>query len=110
MVIYTIAIGADQPQRRGLFGLSSYNPSGDIDTKTLTTIAKITGGEFFRATNQSDLKAIYQTIDKREAIDQDAQIFRPKQDWFYYPLGAFLLIFILVLSIELSQTMVRGKH
>ena len=100
VTIYTIAMGSDQPQSRGgLFSFGSYNPSADLDVKTLKSIAQNTGGEFYRATNQADLKAIYAAIDAREEIDQDAQIFRPKQDWFYYPLSVFLAISSLIIVI-----------
>jgi len=38
----------------------------EIDEKLLKTIAKNTGGKYFRATNNDKLKAIYQSIDKLE--------------------------------------------
>ena len=112
VTIYTIAIGSDQPQSRsGVFSFGSYNSSADLDVSTLTTIAKNTGGQFYRATNQADLQAIYKTIDAQEEIDQDAQIFRPKQDWFYYPLAAFIALcsFVLVLNVISQTLLMRAK-
>ena len=110
VTIYTIAIGSDQPQsRRGIFSLGSYNPSADLDVKTLTAIAKNTGGEFYRATSQADLQSVYQAIDAREEIDQDAQIFRPKQDWFYYPLGIFILLCASVIGLNLLAPLLPSR-
>ncbi|MDR1859385.1 MAG: VWA domain-containing protein [Bacteroidales bacterium] len=47
-------------------GLGSYRPDVKIDENTLTEISKITGGQYFRATNNNKLTSIYQEIDKLE--------------------------------------------
>ncbi|MFT6986488.1 MAG: Ca-activated chloride channel family protein, partial [Psychromonas sp.] len=48
ITIYTIGIGADEMVKRTLFGRQRINPSADLDEKTLTEIAKLTGGQYFR--------------------------------------------------------------
>lgn len=96
VVIYTIGIGSDQPIKTGFFGMSSYNPSHDLDEKTLQEIASITHGKYFRARNQNELNSIYATIDQLEAIEQEAEIFRPTQSLFYWPLGLMLLLCLLL--------------
>jgi len=108
VTIYTIGIGSDQVQSRGLFGMGSYNPSADLDVKTLNTIAKTTGGKFYRATNQADLLAIYAEIDAREVIDQDKQTFRPIQEWFYQPLLVSLSLLAFALVFKLISR--RQRH
>lgn len=88
--IYTIGLG--HPRSRY-----------PIDERTLSEVARLTGGEYFRARNQQELSAIYGTIDKLEAVEQEAEIFRPKQALFYWPLGiAMGLTLILALWSNLA--------
>jgi Ca-activated chloride channel family protein len=100
--IYTIGIGADSLTLPGLFGSSfgsrRVNPSAELDEPTLQEIARLTGGEYFRARNPQDLAKIYQTLDKLEPVAQEATIYRPRQALGYIPLlGALLLSFLLAL-------------
>jgi Ca-activated chloride channel family protein len=49
--IYTIGIGAEQLEVSSLIGgRRRINPSADLDEDTLTKIAQLTGGRYFRAT------------------------------------------------------------
>ena len=102
--IYTIGIGSDQARARpGMFNFGSYNPSRDLDVKTLQSIAAATNGDFFRATSQRDLQGIYQHIDQLQSIEQDNQRFRPVTEYFYYPLAAMLALYFalgLILSVN----------
>jgi Ca-activated chloride channel family protein len=86
LVVYTIGVGSKRARS-----------SQSIDEQTLKEISSITGGKYFRATNQSDLLSIYDTIDKLEAIDQEAEIFRPRQTLFHWPLALALVMFLLTL-------------
>ncbi|CAA0091629.1 Uncharacterised protein [BD1-7 clade bacterium] len=80
--IYTIGLG--HPRSRY-----------PIDERTLKEVADITGGEFFRARSQQELASIYAAIDKLEAVEQEAEIFRPKQTLFYWPLGGAMALALL---------------
>ncbi len=80
--IYTIGVGG----QGGFFGNS------DLDEDTLKEIAKITGGEYFRATDADNLQKIYARIDKLEPADARQQWYRPRDEWFYWPLGLALLL------------------
>ena len=64
--IYTIGAGTNQSYSkipgRGLI-------QNEIDEKTLQQMAKITGGKYFRATDESALKSIYTEIDLLERSD-----------------------------------------
>ncbi|MBT5922703.1 MAG: VWA domain-containing protein [Cellvibrionales bacterium] len=105
--IYTIAIGADTIVERSFFGNRTRNPSRDLDETTLKSIAKQTGGQFFRAKNTEDLKGIYSALDKLEPVDQEAQLYRPIKQLFYIPLGIALgttfLLLLLNISIQLKR-------
>ena len=100
--IYTIGIGADSMMKRGFFGNERVNPSADLDESTLTEIATLTNGQYFRARNQDDLQKIYQTINKLQPVDSEYLEFRPEKNLFYWPLSlAISLLLIVVISLKL---------
>jgi len=94
ITIYTIGIGAHEMLRRTLFGTQRSNPSADLDETTLTEVAKITGGQYFRAANPQQLADIYQQLDELNPIDQDKEQFRPQTALYIYPLSLMLLLLI----------------
>ncbi len=88
--IYTIGVGADEMRMPSIFGaLGSriINPSAELDEDTLTTIAMITGGRYFRAQNTEKLVEIYDIIDALEPIEQDPETYRPIAALYHWPLG-----------------------
>lgn len=100
MVIYTVGIGADALTVRSLFGLRQINPSADLDEKTLSAIAEMTGGRYFRARDTEELAQIYALLDELEPAESDESGFRPVSELFYWPLGAALLIAGLAMLIQ----------
>ncbi|WP_347987228.1 VWA domain-containing protein [Methylomonas sp. AM2-LC] len=90
--IYTIGIGADEMMVRSLFGMRKVNPSADLDEKTLTAIADMTGGHYFRARNSEELEKIYGLLDQLEPVEKDKQYFRPKSELYYWPLAVAVLL------------------
>lgn len=92
--IYTIGLGADEMIQQGFFGSRRVNPSADLDEKTLRYIAENTGGQYFRARDTQELREIYTLLDQLEPADQDAQIIRPIQALYYWPLSVSFLCFI----------------
>lgn len=92
LTIYTIGIGADSVMVPSLFGMQRVNPSQDLDEDTLRTIAKTTGGRYFRARDTAELNKIYDVIDQLQPVDQDKQTFRPRRSLFYWPLAMALLL------------------
>lgn len=106
ITIYTIGIGADEMYLRDFWGTQRVNPSADLDEKTLTEIAKVTGGQYFRARSQQDLQNIYEQINGLEPIESDFLEFRPETNLFYWPLSiATLMIFLFSLYLKL-----RGRY
>jgi Ca-activated chloride channel family protein len=95
--IYTIGVGAAAQQ--GIFGSSG---NMDLDEGTLKSIAKITNGEYFRATDASALQNVYARIDKLEPSAGREQWYRPHSEWFIWPLA-----FALLLSIP--AVLMRGR-
>ena len=91
--IYTIGVGA-----RGASGL---------DEQTLAEVAKITGGQFFRARNPAELDAIYQELNRLEPVDQEAETIRPTISLYHWPLGiAFILSLIIAIARQFGRTYV----
>jgi Ca-activated chloride channel family protein len=92
LVIYTIGIGADSLTVRSLFGLREINPSADLDEETLTAIAEMTGGRYFRARDTTEFAEIYNILDELEPAESDERGFRPITELFYWPLGAAVVL------------------
>ncbi len=98
--IYTIGLGADAMVQRSFLGARAVNPSAEIDEQSLTQIAEMTGGRYFRARSVGDLVAVYEELDRLEPVEQDEQTYRPTKLLFYWPLGiALLLSFLLAVLL-----------
>lgn len=101
--VYTIGVGtngtAPYPQVN-MFGRIEYVPTPVvIDEETLKQIASITGGKYFRATNNKVLSEIFDEIDKLEKTELDVRNFSHTEDnylpWALAALGLFLLEIVL---------------
>lgn len=90
--IYTIGIGADRMKVQGFFGTQIVNPSADLDVGMLTSIAKETGGRFFRATDTQQLAEAYRTIDALEPVAGKQVMLRERRELFRWPLLAALIL------------------
>ena len=72
----------------------------DVDEESLKEIADITGGQFFRATDNESLKKVYEEIDTLERTEIEVteyQNYTELYSWFTIP-AAFASIFFIVLS------------
>ncbi len=98
--IYSIGVGAEQMVVNGAFGRQIVDPAADLDEATLTQIAHLTGGQYFRATDVAGLAQVYAQIDRIEPIADDPDVVRPTVSLFFWPLGvAILLTVFLALSL-----------
>lgn len=95
--IYTIGIGATRMRVPGFFGSQLINPSADLDADMLTTIARETGGQFFRATDSNELADAYRAIDALEPMPQHGPTLRPRHELFRWPLLAAIVLLLLVI-------------
>lgn len=93
--IYTIGVGAAAEQ--GFFGVSG---NSDLDEETLSSIAEITGGEYFRATDADALGKVYARIDKIEPSAGRDQWYRPRSEWFAWPLALALLLSVVAVLMR----------
>lgn len=106
--VYTIGVGTNKvaPYPVPVAGGVQYvNIPVEIDTKTLKDIAQTTDGNFYRATNNKELKQIYQDIDKLEKTKMHVKHFAKRYE-VYQPfiIAAFL---ILLMEILLRITWLR---
>ena len=72
----------------------------DVDEESLKEIAEITGGQFFRATDNKSLQKVYQEIDELERTEIEVteyQNYTEFYSWLTIP-AAFASIFFIILS------------
>jgi Ca-activated chloride channel family protein len=107
--IYTIGIGAEQLEVNSLVGgRRRINPSADLDEATLTQIAELTGGRYFRAVDTAGLQDIYRLVDELEPVEEPEAGFRPIKTLFHLPLaGAFALVAFMCAVSLLKNFFVR---
>jgi Ca-activated chloride channel homolog len=107
--VYTVGVGSigtapypvDTP-----FGKQIRDMEVKIDEEMLKQIAEITGGQYFRATNNLKLAEIYQEIDQLEKSKIDVKEFSRRAEEFM-PFALIGLIF-LIASLALRTTLFRN--
>ena len=94
--IYTIGFGADELLVPGLLFNRKINPSAELDAKTLTEIANLTGGIYQRARSSAELASIYESLDELEPIELEQETFRPVKSLYFWPLGVVVILSMLL--------------
>lgn len=104
--IYTIGIGAEQLEVNSLVGgRRRINPSADLDEATLTQIAELTGGRYFRAVDTAGLQDIYRLVDELEPVEEPESGFRPIKSLFHVPLAGALALVALLCGVSLLRSL-----
>ncbi|MGD9898575.1 MAG: VWA domain-containing protein [Calditrichaceae bacterium] len=107
--IYTIGAGkqgtAMYPVDDPIFGRRYVPMEVEIDEQVLREIAGITGGKYFRATDERKLKEIYDEIGEMEQTKIDVNEFTRYEELFIYYLGIGLVL--LIAELILSNTYFR---
>ncbi|HEY6953104.1 MAG TPA: VWA domain-containing protein [Bacteroidota bacterium] len=106
--IYTVGVGAQGEAPYPVqtpFGIRRQLIPVDLDEKALSTIADMTGGKYYRATDNNKLKAIYKEIDKLERTKIEVTAYRRYtelfNDWLMMGLALVLL------EVGISSTVLR---
>ena len=106
--IYTIGVGtkgeAPYPVQTP-FGTRYQMVPVEIDEVMLTKIADLTGGQYFRATNNRALKEIYEKIDKLEKTKIEITSYKNASEKYHAWLWGGLLL--LLVELGLSRTILR---
>ena len=99
--VYAIGVGSYSKEVRvpihTPYGVQYGTMSSEFDESTLSNIAQMTGGEYFRATDNNSLKAIYQQIDQLEKTKIRVREYSKRTEHF----APFLLAALLCLLMEL---------
>jgi len=101
--IYTIGIGAKEYIIKSQNSTARADPSKDLDEDTLTAIAEITGGRYFRGQNIETLEEIYALLDTLEPTESDESTLRPRRALFHWPLGFALILSVLMALLHLFK-------
>lgn len=106
--VYTIGVGsrgmAPYPVQTAA-GIRYRNMQVEIDEEVLKEIAAMTGGQYFRATDNESLNKIYEEIDALEKSKINVQEYSRKSEE-YMPL-AIILAALLLLEILLRHTVLK---
>ena len=106
--VYTIGVGtygeAPYPVQTP-FGIQLQNVPVEIDEAVLKQIASVTGGQYFRATDNDKLQQIYNEIDQLEKSKVEVKHFSKREEqYFWFGLVGMLL---LVTEALLRYTLLR---
>ncbi len=89
ITIYTIGIG------------DASTSNSDLDERTLKSIASTTDGQYFNASDPSQLANAYETLNQLEPIEWEEQQYKPVVTLYHYPL-------MLALALALCQQLILG--
>ena len=111
--IYTIGVGSDRgvpipdPTRPGQYMIDFYGrvATTKLDEATLRDVANLTGGRYYRATDETALARIYEEIGKLETHEIESRRFVVYSEVYQYVLGAALLF----LLFELISRLMWGR-
>lgn len=103
--VYTVGVGSQGrvpfPQETP-FGTQIGYAELDLDEETLTHIAEITGGKYFRATDTDKLKEVYQDIDQLEKSKITRKNFRSALELYPQFLVPALLLIAVAKILEMT--------
>lgn len=107
--VYTIGVGtrgmAPYPVQTP-FGIRYQDAPVEIDEDVLQKIAGMTGGKYFRATDNDKLIQIYAEIDKMEKAKIDVRQYRVREEKFLFP--ALLALCLFLAEIIAGTTLLKN--
>jgi Ca-activated chloride channel family protein len=107
--VYTIGVGtqgmAPYPVQTP-YGIQYQDMPVEIDEGILQEISQMTGGKYFRATDNDSLEKIYKEIDKLEKSKIDVKQFSRKEEKYLLP--ALIAFFLLVIEITARNTIFKN--
>ena len=102
--IYTIGVGNNGPVPYPIRSNQYAMVEVPMDEQLLKDIAAMTGGQYFRATNQTALTSIYAKINGLEKTESNENLFFTRDPYYFYPLAlGMCLIFV----ISIFQIFIR---
>lgn len=107
--VYTIGVGSrgsSIAQVMTPYGMQTMTVSGDFDERTLTEIASITNGKYFRATDNTSLKEIYDDINEMEKYHISVNTVTKRKE--LYMQFAILALALVGFELILRRTWLRN--
>lgn len=99
--VYTIGVGTNGTINiTDPYGLSSTTLETKIDEESLSQIASMTGGKFFRAKDEKMLKRVFDEIDSLEKTQLDVENFTRTDEAFFPWVLAALCCYLLSLTLR----------
>jgi Ca-activated chloride channel family protein len=102
--VYAIGVGSYSDQVRvpiySPYGVQYGTMSSEFDESTLRQIAHMTGGEYFRATDNNSLRSIYQQIDQLEKTKIRVREYSKRTEHFMPFMTAALMCLLLELLLR----------
>ncbi len=95
IIIYTIGIG------------NPGSSSSDLDERTLSEIASLTNGKYFRAKDAEALENIYKELELLEPVEYEEESYVPKTLLYYYPLGLALILGFIAVFINIILQIIK---
>ncbi len=109
IAIYTIGVGTDVGEAPypipTPLGTIVRNMPVELDEPTMKLIADVSGGSYFRATDNKSLNKIYQHIDELEKTKLTTRNYQHRYE--EYALFALLALLLLLLEFTLRTTLLR---
>lgn len=109
--IHTIGFGSDEQLRQvpygGTFGSRMVDASWDMDEETMIEVARMTGGQYFRARRSEELLEIYRGLSALEPVPGPDEVLRPIEALFHWPLGVALLASLLLALLQAGRGLWR---
>ena len=106
--VYAIGVGSygivNVPVQTPI-GIQYQQMESEFDEKSLQEIATMTGGQYFRATDNSKLRKIYQEIDQLEKTKISVKEFSKKNEQFF--LFSLIALILLITEVLLRNTILR---
>jgi len=104
---------ADIARQKGLviytIGFGDPNATGDdrVDLATLSQVASVTSGQFFRAEDGTQLEAIYADIDRLAPVKLETLTWRPRIPLHQWPLGTAVVLGLALWCLLLTGSIFR---
>ncbi len=102
--IYTIGAGtrgtAPYPIQDPIFGPRRQNIEVNIDEEMLSSVAELTGGKYYRATDTNELYKVYEEIDSLEKTKVEELIYTDYEDEYPIYLGLSFAFFLTALVVD----------
>lgn len=106
--IYTVGVGAQGEAPYPVqtpFGIRRQMIPVDLDEKVLSQVAEMTGGKYYRATDNRKLKSIYKEIDQLERTKMEVTAYKRYSELYsHWLLAGFAALFI---ELVLGSTFLR---